>query len=254
MLVGCAQWAVTLGRFDVQYATNTMARYASCPREGHMQRLLHSFGYMKSHNRVRIKIDPSDPVYDDFEFVENIWTGLYKDAIELLDPRNPKALNNLELLITIMVDASHASCLVTRRSVTGIIVFVGQTPVAWYSKRQNTVESSTYSSELVAFRIAVEKAIAIRSTLRALGMNVTKPAVLLCDSSSVCTTMQNPSCTLKKKHQAVNWHIGREAQAMGLTKVAHCPGEWNISDILTKPLGPQRTYKLLKRPLYGKFD
>ena len=25
MLLGCAQWAVMLGRFDVQYATNTLA-------------------------------------------------------------------------------------------------------------------------------------------------------------------------------------------------------------------------------------
>ena len=32
MIVGCAQWAVTLGRFDIQYATNTMARFASEPR------------------------------------------------------------------------------------------------------------------------------------------------------------------------------------------------------------------------------
>ncbi len=31
MLVGCAQWAVTLGRWDIQYATNTMARFAHQP-------------------------------------------------------------------------------------------------------------------------------------------------------------------------------------------------------------------------------
>ena len=24
MLIGCAQWAVTLGRYDIQYATNTL--------------------------------------------------------------------------------------------------------------------------------------------------------------------------------------------------------------------------------------
>jgi hypothetical protein len=32
MLIGCAQWAVTIGRFDIQYATNTLARYAAQPR------------------------------------------------------------------------------------------------------------------------------------------------------------------------------------------------------------------------------
>ena len=37
MLVGCAQWAVMLGHFDVQYATNTMARFSNLPRERHME-------------------------------------------------------------------------------------------------------------------------------------------------------------------------------------------------------------------------
>jgi hypothetical protein len=31
ILIGCAQWAVTIGRYDIQYTTNTLARYASAP-------------------------------------------------------------------------------------------------------------------------------------------------------------------------------------------------------------------------------
>ena len=38
--MGSAQWAITLGRFDIQYATNTLARFAQQPREGHMKRAL----------------------------------------------------------------------------------------------------------------------------------------------------------------------------------------------------------------------
>ena len=49
MLVGCAQWAVSLGRYDIQYATNLMARFAHCPREGHMKRMFRIFGYLKHH-------------------------------------------------------------------------------------------------------------------------------------------------------------------------------------------------------------
>ena len=45
-------------------------------------------------------------------------------------------------------DASHASCLKTRRSVTGILLFINSCPIYWYCKRQNTVETSTYGSEL----------------------------------------------------------------------------------------------------------
>ena len=49
MLCGCAQWAVGVSRLDAQYATNTMARYTSAPREGHEKRMLRVFGYLKYH-------------------------------------------------------------------------------------------------------------------------------------------------------------------------------------------------------------
>ena len=37
MMVGCLNWLVTLGRWDIHYATQTMARYSNAPREGHLQ-------------------------------------------------------------------------------------------------------------------------------------------------------------------------------------------------------------------------
>ena len=37
MLIGCAQWAITLGHFDIQYATMILSRYSIQPREGHLK-------------------------------------------------------------------------------------------------------------------------------------------------------------------------------------------------------------------------
>lgn len=197
-------------------------------------------------------MDPSDPSLEDFKFVEHNWTGLYPDAEEAIDPDAPPCLSGKELQVTIFVDASHASDLDTRRSVSSYLVFVGKTIIASYSKRQNTVETSTYSSELVAFRAAVDKAIAVRFNLRALGLKVTKPVVMLCNSSSVCSNLQLPSSTLKKKHQAVAWHRCREAVAMGIVKVAHVCSDYNLADLGTKPKGPQDYYRLLAEVFYGK--
>ena len=61
-----------------------------------------------------------------------------------------------EVTMSVYMDTSHGCDLVTRRSVTGILLCINKTPVKWYSKKQNTVESSTYGSELVAARIAIE--------------------------------------------------------------------------------------------------
>ena len=54
------------------------------------------------------------------------------------------------------VDVDLAANTVTRRSQTGILVFVNRAPIIWYSKRQNTVEVSTFGSEITAMKNAIE--------------------------------------------------------------------------------------------------
>jgi hypothetical protein len=63
------------------------------------------------------------------------------------------------------VDADHAHDTVNRRSVSGILLFLNGMPVKWYSKREKTVKTSNYGSELVATRIAI-KLIELRYKLR----------------------------------------------------------------------------------------
>ena len=60
------------------------------------------------------------------------------------------------------VDADHASDKVTRRSQTGIIIFGNKAPLVMYSKRQNSVQTSTFGSEFMAMRQAVEMVQALR--------------------------------------------------------------------------------------------
>ena len=93
------------------------------------------------------------------------------------------------------------------------MIFLNKTPVQWYSKRQATVESSTYGSELVAARIATELTMAMRYRLRMLGVPIDGPADLLGDNKSVITNCTIPSSTLKKKHNAIAYHRVREAVA-----------------------------------------
>ncbi len=75
---------------------------------------------------------------------------------------------------------------------------VNKTPIKWYSKRQNTVESATYGSELVAARIAVEMIIEYRYKLRMMGVKITEPSVLMVDNEAVVKNTTLPSSSLKK--------------------------------------------------------
>ena len=38
-IIGCLQWAVSLGRFDIQTTTMTMSRFRVVTRVGHLKRL-----------------------------------------------------------------------------------------------------------------------------------------------------------------------------------------------------------------------
>lgn len=64
------------------------------------------------------------------------------------------------------VDANNRGNLVTRRSQTGILIFCNRAPIIWYSKRQNTVKVSTFGSELVAMKNAMELIEALHYKLR----------------------------------------------------------------------------------------
>jgi hypothetical protein len=155
MLIGCGQWSIILGRIDVMHAIQTMARYAASPKEGHMQRMIRIFGYLKHYYRYGIIFDDLPHHLPELQDVEVNWEEQYPGAMEELPPDMPQPKGK-EVHFTMYVDADHASDQETRRSVTGFILFINNTPVKWYSKRQNTIETSTYGAELVALRIAVE--------------------------------------------------------------------------------------------------
>ena len=147
-------------------------------------------------------------------------------------------------------DADHAHDIVTRRSVTGILLLINNTPVKWISKRQKTVETSTYGSELVAAKTAVELILEYRYILRMMGAQLEDSALMLGDNNSVVLNTTMPSSVLKKKHSAVSFHRVREMIAVGVVKFSHIPSTLNYSDLLTKPLSPTVFHRLVKPLLF----
>ena len=107
---------------------------------------------------------------------------------------------------TLCVDADHAHDRVTRRSITGLIAFLGSTPILWTAKRQGTVETSTYGAEFNALRTATEETIALRFILRSLGVKITKPSMIFGDNLGVIMNATEPEAECKKKHNALAFH------------------------------------------------
>lgn len=118
------------------------------------------------------------------------------------------------------------------------MIYVNNALIVSYSKRQNTVESSSFGSELVALRIATDMVEALRYKLRCFGIPIDGPATVLCDNKSVVMNSSVPASVLNKRHNAICYHRVREAQAAQIIRVAWIPGDLNLSDLLTKTTIP----------------
>ena len=249
-IIGSANWLITLGRFDINYATMSLGRFNMAPRENHLKAAKRILAYVKTFHKGKIIFDTSYPDHSKY-VVENHdnWGEFYPNAKEEV-PYDMPAPKGKSVRLTVYVDADHAHDLVTRRSVTGIVVMANNTPIRWLSKRQNTVESSTYGSELVAARIATELILELCYMLRMIGVPMDGPALLLGDNMSVVLNTTVPSSVLKKKHCAIGYHRVRESIAAGILQFAHIKSTDNIADIMTKPLPNQQFHTLAKEVLF----
>ena len=73
----------------------------------------------------------------------------------------------------------------TRRSQTVLLLFCNKSPVIWHSKRQNTVETITFGSEITAMKNAVELIEALRYKLQMFGVPIYGPTKIYFDNEAV---------------------------------------------------------------------
>ena len=248
-LIGVLRWTIELGRIDLAHPVSLLSSYNANPRVGHLQAVYDVFGYLMSHGRSKLVLDPSKPKLDESVFRSNVdWKDFYGDVEEELPPSMPKPRGR-SIQISAFVDAAHAGNLVTRRSHTGILIFLNNAPISWYSKRQNTVETSTFGSEFVSLRIATEQIKALRYKLRMFGIPIDGPANVFCDNEGVVKNTSIPESTLTKRHNAINFHAVREAAAASIIRVGKEDSETNLADPLSKVVTFERQRALFKHIL-----
>jgi hypothetical protein len=252
-IIGTLRWIVELGRIDINFEVSCLSQYSVYPRIGQLNQALHIIKYLDIHRENFISFDPTrlnieepNDETQSNEFKAKEMRDFYPDAKESLPPNAPEPRGE-PVQINLFVDADHAGNQVTRRSHTGIILFLNMAPIYWYSKRQNTVESSTFSSEFVALKTAVELIISMRYKLRMLGVPIDGPARIFCDNEAVFKNASFAASTLKKKHNSVAYHRIRECVAAGICYVIKEDTNSNLADILTKSLPPNKRKFLRER-------
>eukprot|EP00978_Attheya_sp_CCMP212_P044366 scaffold308232_cov43-Attheya_sp.AAC.1 len=184
-LIGVLRWAVELGHIGIHVEVALLSSHLAMPRKGHLDKVFHVFAYLKKYKSSKCIFDASNPSSGDrFKPVE--WDEFYPDAKEDI-PHNMPAPRGNEVTINCFMDADHAGNQVTRRSHTGILIFLNRAPISWFSKKQNTVESSTFGSEFVAMKTAAEQIMALRYKLSMFGIPIDGPDNVFCNNEAVVT-------------------------------------------------------------------
>jgi hypothetical protein len=244
-LIGVLRWIVELGRADMDCEVSMMSSHLALPRVGHLKEVFHMFAYLKAHSNTELVFDPTPVDFDRnlFERQDRSYSPYGYEGLTEILPEGMPTPHGPSMTIRVYVDSYHAGDLITRRSRTGFIVFLNNSPIFWSSKKQGSCETSTFGSEFVAMKQATEYVHGLRFKLRMFGITVDEPAFVFGDNQSVLANTSAPASTLKKKSNAIAYHFVREGCARDEWRTAYINTHENVADLFTKPLpsGEKRT-------------
>lgn len=236
-VIGILRWLVELGRIDIAYEVSILSGYLAMPRTGYLQQALYIVKYIDIHSSNELTFDPQEyfinsELRNEARRKRLAMSALYPDAEELL-PTNAPDPREESVQINCFVYSDHAGDRITRRSHTGILIYINKAPISWFSKKQTTVESSTFGSEFVALKLATEQIISSRYKLMMFGIPIDGFANIFCDNKSVFLNASVAESRLNKKHNLVCLHRVRECVAAGILMPFKVDTNYNLLDILT---------------------
>ena len=201
MLVGKLLF-LTKTRPDISHAVSVVSRFMQNPQEAHLQAAKHVLRYVRRYPDLGLFFKQGE---------EN---GLHG-----------------------YTDADYGQDIDDRISVGAYIFFIGNSPISWNSKKQNSTSRSSCESKYRALAQCSCEAIWIRSLFQELKILDHKPTSLFCDNQSSIKLSYNPVFHEKSKHFEIDYHFTRQKVENNTIKVEFIPTQEQPADILTKPLG-----------------
>lgn len=203
---------LTNTRPDLAYTVQTLSQFMHSPRSTHLSALQHTLRYVAhtSHQGILLRA-------------------------------------STQLTLQAFSDADWASCVDSRRSITGYILLFGNSPITWKSKKQNTVSKSSSEAEYRAMAAAASEITWVVRLLDELGVSNFLPVTLNCDNQSALYIAKNPVFHERTKHIELDCHFTRDKVLEGLIQLTYLPTRSQIADIFTKVApSPQFTSFLSK--------
>jgi len=134
-------------------------------------------------------------------------------------------------------DSDLAGDLDGRKSTTGVLFFLGDSPVSWKSAKQKVVAQSSCEAEYIAAAAAANQGVWLARLLAEMLDSVVSRPLLRVDNKSAISLIKNPVHHDRSKHIDVKFHVIRDYAQNGQIEVKFIGTSEQLGDILTKPLG-----------------
>ena len=108
-----------------------------------------------------------------------------------------------------------------RKSTTAYIIFLGNNPISWRTRKQKVVARSSTEAEYRALATVASDMAWIQSLLNELGVKLRDTPLLLCDNIGATQLSLNPVMHSKMKHIAIDLHFVQDFVQRGQLRVAH---------------------------------
>jgi hypothetical protein len=134
-------------------------------------------------------------------------------------------------------DSDFAGDVDDRKSTTGVLYCLGDSPITWHSSKQKVVAPSTCEAEYVAAGSGACQGVWLARLLKELVGSELRAPVLKVDNKSAIDLSKNPVHHDRSKHIEVKYHYIRECVEGGKIVLEQISTRDQLADIMTKPLG-----------------
>jgi hypothetical protein len=192
---------ITTSHPDIMHVVRMVGGYQVAPKQSHMLAVKRIFRYLKGRMNY----------------------GLWY-------PRN----DNFQL--SVYSDVDWANCMDERKSTSGGAFFLGDSLVAWLSKKKDSSFLSTTEAEYIAAATCCTQVLWMIQTLAYLEVKYTASIPIHCDNTSVISVSKNLLFHSKTKDIPIKYHFLREQVTSMVVSLHYIPSKDQIVDIFTKPL------------------
>ncbi|KAK2999227.1 hypothetical protein RJ639_023968 [Escallonia herrerae] len=177
---------LTITRPDICYAVNVLSQFMQSPCSQHWDAALRVLRYLKAAPGQGLFL-PADSPLQIYAFCDSDW----------------------------------ASCPLTRCSVTGYFVSLGNSPISWRTKKQPIVSRSSAEVEYRSMAVTTCELTWLKSFLLSLGVHHDRPMRLFCDNQAALHITSSPIFHERTKHIEIDCHCVREQLLAGNISTAH---------------------------------